>query len=92
MDGPIYKAVIGCEIGSIQPMPIEADLKIIYVHDPIDRRGSRNKHQVVSPRTSIFPVTAAEIRAVRYSRSRSKEFLTFIISASIRDFFLSGKP
>src|SRR5659263_4754 len=36
-----------------------------------------------SSRTSIFPVTAAEMRAVRYSLSRSMASLTFAMSTSI---------
>src|SRR5690554_2698156 len=41
-------------------------------------------HQTASLRTSILTVTAAEIRAVRYSRNNSMDFSTFSISESIR--------
>jgi len=42
-----------------------------------------NPDHAASSRTSILPVTAAEMSAVRYSRSRSMDFSTFSASASI---------
>src|SRR5690606_19347284 len=43
-----------------------------------------NASHTLSPRTSILPVTAAEMRAVRYSLSRSMASWTLAIKASIR--------